>query len=220
MKDPFFLAFSISAFGLFLLLINTVLFLLTRKHFKNNKLYNALLLYLVIYFLIELTCNTLGFLQPNSNIFVSHFAFNLQYLILSMFFYKLFKTSAMKKLIVVLFILFFIANTIYYSSDFSLFWQFNLFEIAFISFVTIAFTLIHLYESLGEEKKYFYFTIGVSTYMLTSCLIFLTGNIELVFIENPYIDIWVFNSFFFIIYQFLIYKEWKYLNLHNRDARQ
>jgi hypothetical protein len=219
MKDPFLLAFSISIFGLFLLLINTVLFFITKRFFKKNKLYKALLMYLTIYFAIELTCNTLGFLKPNSNIFISHFAFNLQYLILSVFFYKLFKERMLKRIVIIAFVLFFTTNSIYYLNNLNLFWQFNLFEIAFISFVTIGYTLIHLYKNLGEAKNYFYFTIGISTYMLTSCIIFLSGNIELVFFEEPYIDIWVFNSLFFIAYQYLIFKEWRYLNFNKRDVR-
>jgi len=220
MNDPFLLAFSFSGFGLILLFANVICFIVTKKYFKTNKLYKTLVLYLTVYFLIELICNVLGFLQPNSNIFVSHFAFNIQYLILSLFFYRLLKTKSLKRMTVALFVLFFIINTLYYINDPNLFWEFNLFEIAYISFVTIGLTLVHLYQNLGEAKYYFYFTIGVSTYMLTSCLIFLTGNIELVFLEKPYIDIWVFNSGFFILYQMLIYKEWRFLNTNNRDVKQ
>jgi len=220
MDDPFLLAFSFSTFGLILLFANVICFLTTKKYFKTNKLYMSLVLYLIVYFLIELICNILGYLQPNSNIFVSHFAFNIQYLILSLFFYQLLKTKLLKKIIISLFVIFLIINSLCYINDSNLFWEFNLFEIAYISFVTIGFTLVHLYQSLGEAKSYFYFTIGVSTYMLTSCLIFLTGNIELVFIEEPYIDIWVFNSGFFILYQILIYKEWKFLNITNSDVKQ
>lgn len=125
----------------------------------------------------------------------------------------------LKRIVIIAFVLFFTTNSIYYLNNLDLFWQFNLFEIAFISFVTIGYTLIHLYKNLGEAKNYFYFTIGVSTYMLTSCIIFLSGNIELVFFEEPYIDIWVFNSLFFIAYQYLIFKEWRYLNFNKRDVR-
>ena len=216
MNNPFLIAFSLSFFGLILLFANVICFLVTKKYFKANKLYKSLLSYLVIYFIIELTCNILGFLNPNSNIFVSHFAFNIQYIILSIFFYKLLKTKSSKRIVTGLFISFIIMNSLYYLTDSKLFWEFNLFEITYISSVTIGLTLIHLYQNLGEAKCYFYFTIGVSTYMLTSCLIFLTGNIQMVFIEKPYIDIWVFNSVFFILYQILIYKEWKYLNTHSK----
>ena len=129
MSDPFILAFSFSAFGLILLFANVICFLLTKKKFKTNRLYKSLFYYLVIYFIIELTCNTLGFLKPNSNNFVSHFAFNIQYVILSLFFYQLFKTKASKRLIIGLFISFIITNSFYYFSNPELFWEFNLYEI-------------------------------------------------------------------------------------------
>lgn len=217
MKDPFFLGFLISAFGLFLLLINVICFALTKKKFTGNKIYNVLFLYLLFYFLIELFCNIIGFLKPNSNIFVSHYAFNVQFLFLSIFFYLLFKESILKKMVVAVFFAFISINLYLSFEDPELYWKFNLFEIVAISLVTLVYTLIHLYNNLGEEKNYFYFTIGVSMYMLSTSIIFLLGNVELVFIKDPYIDIWVFNSIFFIVYQFLIFKEWRYLNLRKKN---
>jgi hypothetical protein len=217
MKDPFFLGFLISAFGLFLLLLNVICYVFTKNKFTGNKIYNVLFLYLLFYFLIELFCNIIGFLKPNSNIFVSHYAFNVQFLLLSVFFYLLFKESILKKMVVAIFIIFISINLYLYFDDPGLYWKFNLFEIVTISFVTLVYTLIHLYNNLGEEKNYFYFTIGVSMYMLSTSIIFLLGNVELVFMKEPYIDIWVFNSIFFIVYQFLIFKEWRYLNLLKKN---
>lgn len=217
MKDPFFLGFLISAFGLFLLLINVICFAVTKKKFAGNKIYNVLFLYLFFYFLIELFCNIIGFLKPNSNIFVSHYAFNVQFLFLSIFFYLLFKQTALKKMVVAIFFIFIIINSCFYFNEPNLYWKFNLFEIVSISFITLVFTLIHLYNNLGEEKNYFYFTIGVSMYMLSTSIVFLLGNFELVFCKDPFIDIWVFNSLFFIVYQVLIFKEWKYLNFTNNN---
>lgn len=211
MGNPFLVAFSISVFGLIFLFINVILFFKTFKNNSNDKSYKNLVLYLSIYFIIELACNIIGYIEPNSNIFVSHFAFNVQFILLSLFFYSLFKERFLKRLVIILYIIFLITNTVFYINDSTLFWKFNLFEIVFSSFLIIIYTLIHLYNNLEEVKRYFYFTIGVSTYMLTSSVIFLSGNLELVFIKDPYIDIWVFNSLFFIAYQILIYKEWKYI---------
>ncbi|WP_320814319.1 hypothetical protein [Flavobacterium sp.] len=120
-------------------------------------------------------------------------------------------------MVVAIFIIFISINLYLYFDDPGLYWKFNLFEIVTISFVTLVYTLIHLYNNLGEEKNYFYFTIGVSMYMLSTSIIFLLGNVELVFMKEPYIDIWVFNSIFFIVYQFLIFKEWRYLNLLKKN---
>ncbi len=215
MDNPFLVAFSISIFGLVFLFINVVIFFKTFKKNSNDKSYKNLVVYLSVYFIIELACNIIGYIEPNSNIFVSHFAFNIQFILLSLFFYSLFKKQFLKKLVIIVYIVFLITNALFYYNDSNLFWEFNLFEIVFSSFLIIIYTLIHIYNSLEEVKSYFYFTIGVSTYMLTSSVIFLSGNLELVFIEEPYIDIWVFNSLFFIVYQSLIYKEWKYIKSSN-----
>ncbi|WP_348745978.1 hypothetical protein [Tenacibaculum sp. 190524A02b] len=102
-----------------------------------------------------------------------------------------------------------------YNTD--LFWQFNLFEIAVTSALLIIYALIHLNNTLGTNKKYFYLCIGMILYLLCSSLIFLFGNYELVFIEDPYIDIWIFNTLFYIVYQVLIFVEWSYINKHGLD---
>ncbi|PSG89426.1 hypothetical protein C7H52_06535 [Aurantibacter aestuarii] len=217
MDNPFLIGFLISVLGLFLLLINTLLFVYLKKNIATNITFNLLVVFLISYFIIEFICNILGFLKPASNIFVSHFAFNIQFLLLSAFFYKLFNQNGIKKMVIVAYVIYIIINGLLYFLRPQLFWEFNLFEISYISFAIIGYTLIHIYNNLGENKKYFYFTIGLSTYMLSSSLIFLTGNIELVFYENPYIDIWVFNSLFFIVYQILIFKEWRYIRQVNAN---
>jgi hypothetical protein len=43
--------------------------------------------------------------------------------------------------------------------------------------------------------------------------IFLSGNTDSVIFTEPFIlDFWFFNSLFYILYQFLIFKEWRSLN--------
>jgi hypothetical protein len=69
-----------------------------------------------------------------------------------------------------------------------------------------------LYNSLGAERRYFYFAIGLIMYLLCTSIIYMSGQYELVFVRKPYIDIWVFNSIFFIVYQILLFKEWRMLN--------
>ena len=48
-------------------------------------------------------------------------------------------------------------------------------------------------------------------YLSCSIAIFLSGNLELVLIEKPYIDIWVFNSIFYIVFQIFIFREYLFL---------
>ena len=104
-----------------------------------------------------------------------------------------------------------------YLYDLESFWQFNLFEIAATSLLLLVYAFIHFYKTLGESKKLFYLNIGMVLYVLCSSLIFLFGNYNLVFIEDPYIDIWIFNTLFYIIYQVLIFIEWSYINKNGLD---
>lgn len=208
-----YIAFSISVFGLILLIVNSFLFV--KKLAGKDQLYRILTIYLVTLSVVETFCNVIGILKPNSNLFISHFYFNFQFLFLSFFFYKLFNSPILKKLVVITLVVIWGILAVQYYQTPTLFWQFNLFEILSISFILIGYALIHLYNSLGEEKKYFNFSIGLIMYLLCSSIIFMSGNLELVFYYEPYIDIWIFNSILYIVYQILILKEWKTLTKNN-----
>ena len=209
--DPYFLGFAISIFSLLLLLVNVILFLSKYRKFKSD-VYTIVAIYLLGLFCVEFFCNIIGYLNPGANFFLSHYYFNTQFLLLSIFFYKLFNQPKLKKIVVVNFIIVFTIIITTYIHDPTLYWKFNLFEIVATSLLLIIYALIHIYNLLGETKQYFYLTIGLVIYLLCSCMIYLSGNYELVFIKDPYIDIWVFNSIFYIVYQLLIYVEWKHLN--------
>lgn len=210
MKDPFFFGFALSIFSLLLLLTNAFLFTLKVK--KHNKLYKTVTAYLVVLFLVELFCNTIGYLKPGENSFLSHFYFNSQFLLLSIFFRELFVDRNLKKIVLVSYVVVTALILGGYIIEPKSFWAFNLFEIGSTSAILVIYVLIHLFNTLNNEKTYFYFSIGLILYLICSSLIFMSGNYELVFIEDPYIDIWIFNTLFYILFQFLIFKEWLYIN--------
>lgn len=209
--DPFFFGFALSVFSLFLLLINAILFSSKVKKF-NNQIYNYVAIYLVVLFIVELFCNIIGYVKPGANFFLSHFYFNAQFILLSAVFYRFFTNQKLKKLVVANYIVITLIIAGMYITDNDSFWEFNLFEIAATSLSLLVYAFIHFYNTLGEKKRYFYLTTGMVLYVLCSSLIFLFGNYELVFIKDPYIDIWIFNTVFYIIYQVLIFTEWRYIN--------
>lgn len=214
----FYIVFSISLIGLFFLIINSFLFVTKQKNRDN--LYKTLTCYLVSLSIIEIICNYIGFFKPGNNLFLSHFYFNFQFIFLSFFFYKLFENKLLKTTTTIVFLTIATILIIQYIVNPNLFWEFNLFEILSISFILICYSLIHLYNSLGKEKSYYYFCIGLISYLLCSSIIFMSGNLELVFCQNPYIDIWIFNSILYIVYQILIFKEWFQLNLNKTDEHK
>jgi hypothetical protein len=209
--DPYFFGFALSIFSLLLLLINAVLFTSKIKD-NNDKVYKYVTVYLIVLFLVEAFCNVIGYLYPAQNLYLSHFYFNAQFILLSIVFYRLFSNVKLKKLVILNYVVVTAVIIGMYVNNNDSFWQFNLFEIAATSALLIVYALIHLFNTLGVKKNYFFFTIGLILYILCSSLIFLFGNYELVFIEDPYIDIWIFNTLFYIVYQVLIFTEWRYIN--------
>ncbi|WP_148868240.1 hypothetical protein [Tenacibaculum adriaticum] len=186
---------------------------------KRNKLYKTVTAYLVILFFVELLCNLIGYLKPGENSFLSHFYFNSQFLLLSIFFRELFIDITLKKIVIVSYVTITLLITAGYVLNPKIFWQFNLFEIVSTSALLVIYGFIHLFNTLNNKKEYFYFSIGLILYLICSSLIFMSGNYQLVFIEDPYIDIWIFNTFFYILFQFLIFKEWLFINKVANNGR-
>lgn len=209
--DPYFFGFALSIFSLLLLLTNAILFLSKVKKI-NNQTYKYVAIYLSVLFVVELFCNVIGYLYPAQNLHLSHFYFNAQFILLSIVFYRLFSNRTLKKTVIINYIVVTLVIIGMYVYNNDSFWGFNLFEIAATSALLIIYALIHLNNTLGTKKTYFYLALGLILYLLCSSLIFLFGNYELVFIKDPYIDIWVFNTLFYIIYQVLIFTEWRYIN--------
>ncbi|WP_452229521.1 MULTISPECIES: hypothetical protein [unclassified Lacinutrix] len=201
--------FLVSLIGLAFLLGNTILFV--KDGVIRKKVYNVFLVYLIALSVIEITCHIIGFLHPNLNLFISHFYFVFQFAFLSALFYKLFKEKRWKQLIVVVFgIQICILASMYYSNP-QLFWGFNIYEIVSTSIILVAYALSFIIKNLDVQHNYFNFSIGLILYLCCSITIFLFGNLDLVLYENPYIDIWIFNALFYIIFQYMVFREYLFL---------
>ena len=210
------LSFIISIAGLLFLLFNSILFLKTRT--GKDKNYKCLTFYLTILFVVELACNIIGILKPNSNFFLSHYYFIIQFIVLSLFFYYLFDSKRLKFFIILNFVFVAIVLGVQYFNNPLLYWEFNVLEIGMTSFLLIFYCIIYFYRHLKSSFDYFYFCFGLTFYLTSSMLIFLSGNTTLVFFEEPfYFDIWVFNSLFYIFYQYMVFKEWRFLNKEKEE---
>lgn len=212
--------FLVSLFGLFFLLANAIRFYMTCK--DRDVLYRIITTYLVLLFCVELLCNIIGFLYPNSNFFLSHYYFNFQFITLNLFFYKSFSNQKLKQVMIVVFVsvLLFLGHQ-YYNKP-SLYWEFNLVEVAITSIPLLFYAFCFIVSNLKTDKhNYFYFCNGLIIYLTSSAGIFLSGNTESIIFTEPFVlDFWFFNSLFYILYQFLIYKEWKALNFRRTVKRK
>jgi hypothetical protein len=205
-----FYCIAISLVGLFLLIINCGLYLYTYS--GKDRLYKSFTLYLIVLAFYETVCTVVGILKPGQNVYLVHYNFNFQFLLLSLFFYQILQGDFFKKMIIFNLLAVWLLLAIQYYHDPGLYWRFNIPEIVGISLLLICYALIHIYQNLGETKQYFYVSIGVVLFYLCGSIIFMSGNLDLVIWQKPYLDIWVFNSLFFIAFQILTFKEWRYVN--------
>ena len=179
-------------------------------------------MYLVSLCLIEGACHVIGILKPNSNFFISHFYFIFQFTFLSYLYHKLIGSNFISKIILFVYLIQMTILAVMYIFDPSLFWRFNEYEIIATSFILVVYAFYFIYKEMDKVHYYYNFSIGLILYLLCSVSIFLYGNLELVLIENPHIDIWIFNTVFYIIFQFMIFREYAFFTskLHKNDNEE
>jgi hypothetical protein len=192
--------------GYFLSLINLILFI---KGFSSqDKAFKIFTWYLGIVFCIQMTATIYVFFSVN-NLFLSHFYFIGQLVLLSCFYNTLLKTKAQIYFLKIAFVLGILVLSIHYYLDPSQFYKFNLFEIAVTSLLVVVFAMMHLYNMLAEEKKFYYVTVGIIMYLLGSTVLFFVGNFIIGLSTEFKFLTWTLNAILVIVYQLFILFEWK-----------
>jgi len=193
--------------GGFLLIINTILFI--KSHNSNQKIMALTIfnVYLVFSSLINTTLIIQGIFEIH-NLYLSHFYFILQYILLSYFYYQFFNKSQ-RLLIKSVSLAIFIILTIQYMLDSSLFYKFNLLEVLLTSFPLVAYSLIHLDNSLTGRGEFLYINAAILIYLSSSTLIFILGNFLATFEKEFIRNIWTIHKALYIVYLIFIFLEWK-----------
>ena len=159
-------------------------------------------------FLIQMTVSYLQYLNAD-NLFLSHFYFILQFILLSCFYLNLELNGSQKKVIKIGFPVCLSALAIQYLLDMSLLSKFNLFEIFITSFLIIIYATFYLYNLLNEKKDFYYINLGILIYLFGSTVIFLAGNLSIVYELRFKFSIWILNALLYVAYQIFILVEWK-----------
>jgi len=202
----------IAGIGYVILAINLLLYYKSYSTNKN-KAVKLFTYYLAITLLIQLSTKILHYYKA-PNLFLSHIYFLSQFICLS-FFYKLLLFDRVKqayvKHITIIILAFVIISFII---DGSLIFKFNLFEIIITSLPLIIYSILLLYKLISiKSNSFIYINIGVLFYLLSSTLIFLSGNLinNLPGIFNTIT--WLANVTLYLLFQLFIFYEW-YKNLH------
>jgi hypothetical protein len=170
-----FIKYAVS-FSTFMLLLNALLFVLLALKTKR-KTHRILAVYLVFISFIQYYSTLLAFNRIH-NLYLTHYYFILQLIILAYFYYQIcnvqFQKNAIKySVLVCLTIL-----AVKYAVRPEMYFILNKLEIFLCSYLLIIFALFHFYNLLNSKKIFLYFNIGLFVYMFGSTLIFLIGNLS------------------------------------------
>jgi hypothetical protein len=192
--------------GYALLFLNLVLYL--KVFFKQGKAFKIFTVYLLGTVLVQITSKIFMILYDN-NLFLSHFYFIGQFVLLSLFFKSLFKTKTQKTIVNWFLIIGILVLALQYLINPSIFFKFNLFEIFVTSFLIIIMAAIHLYNLLSEEKVFYYCTLGILLYLSGSTILFFVGNLTAILSTEYQFLPWTLNGVLVVIYHCFILFEWR-----------
>lgn len=149
------------------------------------------------------------------NLYLSHFYFGTQFVLLSFFYRVLFVNRLQKILVNIIMVLVLGTLIVKYIIEPNLFYKFNTFEIFACSFPLVVYSIIHLYNSLTRKGVFMFINAGILLYLSISTLIFILGNFIASIDKTLAQNIWFFNKVLYIIYLLFFLVEW-YKNIRIR----
>ena len=208
---------TLSIISTVILLINCILYFKSfPRQEKAFKIFTGYLFYIVIIQVITIVLNRLRI----PNLFLSHYYFIGQFIILSLFNYRL--TQNKVKRIVVRFtaMVILIIVSLLFINDSKIYFRFSVLEIVLCSVPIIIYSVLYMFQSIAENKKSLIFVnSGIFIYMLCSTLIFSSGNIMPNLDPSINVIIWKLNAYIYLLYQILIFIEW-YKNFRKPKVAQ
>lgn len=203
----------LSLIGKGILLINLAVYCIGFS--GSGKAYTFFISYLAWILICEIVFYVLNY-QKINNLFFSHYYLIGQFLLLGLFFHEILTEKYQKKTARILLIAIPAVLVIQYIIYPEKYFVFNLFEIFATSYSIVILALFHLYNILDTEKKYNYISLGLLLYLISSTVIFLSGNLYTVMNRKLHKEIWVFNVVMFIVYQIFILAE--YLSFRRKNV--
>lgn len=201
--------------GYLLLGINFILFAI-KLNKKMPRSFFVFTIYLLVMIIVQAYTSYLKSIHQN-NLFLSHFYFILQFLLLSIFYLEIVNNDFQKKIIKIAVPSCLIILGVQYYFNTDLFYKFNLFEIFITSFLIIIFSMFHFYNILNEKKKYYYINTGILLYLFGSTVLFISGNLISKLDLAPSKIVWILNSVLYIVYQVFILIEWREIFIKKSD---
>ncbi|MNE31077.1 hypothetical protein D3C80_1246250 [compost metagenome] len=192
--------------GYFVLSIDLVLY--THSFFRKKKANVFFVSYLAFSFIMQFSMEVMYHLRMNNLFLVNIFIIG-QMILLGLFYTSIFKLKSQKKFVLLSIVAALLILVVQFIIDWNQFLRFNLFEITLTSLLVVIFALIHFYNMLTESKEYYYISIAVVFYLLTSTVLFLIGNLTHNLSKEFKFLSWQLNSILLVMYYGFILYDWK-----------
>ncbi|MCL7755081.1 hypothetical protein [Polaribacter sp. Z022] len=194
----------ITELGYFFLIVNTFLFILSFN--KKDKALKYFILNLVLCSVVQLISSKLHDKGIN-NLYLSHYFFTGQFLLLSLFYSSLSGYEKIKKPIKYFSFTLTLSIILYFSLNSKAYVKWNELEIGLTSIPLLLYSFLFFLKKVDDnnDKIYIYFNSGFFVYTLCSTLIFILGNIGSREIK---LIVWDINQILYLIFQILIFIEW------------
>jgi hypothetical protein len=198
--------------GYLLLFINCLLFL--KGFSKSEKPFKILTLYNLAMFAVQMISYSVAHFYHANNLFLSHFYFIPQFILLSLFYFTIFENKKQKLIVKIVLPIVIIVLAIQYMLDFKEFYSFNKLEIVITSIPIVVYATFNLYNMLNGIRKYYYFNLGILIYLFGSTIVFLTSELMISKAREYQLIIWELNVYLYVVYQLFIMYELRnyYLN--------
>ncbi|GAB5400198.1 MAG: hypothetical protein Aureis2KO_17830 [Aureisphaera sp.] len=174
---------------------------------RNNRAYKIFTIYLFLIAMIQWGSYYVGRGGLNANnLYYSHYYFISQFILLSFFYFELLKSLLIK--IVLVGVLLFVSYQ--FIDDPTIYLRYNPLGMAITHAILVVYAMIYLYKSLQGKKEFIIVNMGLLIYLISSTLIFASGNLVLDLdfsIETKRILINV-NRFLALLFQILVLIEW------------
>lgn len=198
----------LSKVSLVILIINVILYF--TGFLRKDKAYKYFSIYLFCIAVIQVIMMVLASKSQNNH-FLSTYYLVLRFVFLSLFFYHLLNNINPIKGKIVKFAsaTACIFMAIQYIVQPELYYVFNSLGFFITSVLLILYSVLYLYEMLSQKLPFYYVTIGIFVYLISSALIFASAASIVSFKDSVSMTIWIVNAALFILYQLLILWEWK-----------
>lgn len=184
-------------------------FLYFKSYYKNGKAFRIYSIYLGLILIIEIASRVIIHFRYE-NLFLSHYYFTLQFILLSLFFLELSIDNLQKKIIKIGLVICPLVLVTQLILDPSLLNKFNLFEVFITSFLIIVYSTFHFYNMLSIKKEFYFVNIGIIIYLFGSTILFLVPNLVIKYYSTEMSQFnGTLNGFLYMIYQLLVLYEWK-----------